>query len=306
MGKTVQHVMVAGYGTMGQGIARSFAQSGLSTTVLSRRAGQLADLPDNINAVADLPETPPDLIIESVPEDIDLKIELLRRVDAAYGPDTIIGTNTSGLPITELAAPLVHRQRFLAIHYMHPADSMPMVEIARVAETTDDVVNRSRAALAKAGKDSVVLNEPVVGFLINRLQHALFHEAYHLIETGVVSVEDVDKVARRLLGPRMAVTGMLMQKDLSGLQTHARAHGTIVPYLCHKAEAHNVAAQKLRDNTLGIRTGTGFYDWRTVDIDRYKQAVAEKIGRLIAALDDRPIAIPPQMPLPPRESSEPD
>src|SRR3546814_3027106 len=106
---------------------------------------------------------------------------------------------------------------------MHPAEALPLVEVIRVPQTTDDTFARCIAALKRTGKDAIVLNRPVEGFLFNRLQHAILHEAYYLIEQGIVTHEDVDKAAKWLLGPRCCVTGLIEQKDISGLDTHAIA-----------------------------------------------------------------------------------
>jgi 3-hydroxybutyryl-CoA dehydrogenase len=124
----------------------------------------------------------------------------------------------------------------------------------------------------------------VIGFLINRLQHAILHEAYHLIEQGVVSAEDVDNVAKWLLGPRMCVTGLIEQKDISGLDTHALAQRGIVPHLYHGAEPCRLLQDKYQRGQLGVKTGVGFYDWRNRDVGAYKKKAAATLERLLQLL----------------------
>jgi 3-hydroxybutyryl-CoA dehydrogenase len=168
---------------------------------------------------------------------------------------------------------------------MQPAETLPMVEVARLPETRDDVLDRTVAALARTGKESIVLNKAVPGFLINRLQHALLHEAYHLVETGVASVEDVDNFARKLFGPRMCITGLIEQKDLSGLDVHAAAQQSIVPALYHSPEPCRILQDMVAAGNLGAKTGKGFYDWTRRDAARYKAGRQAKMDRLLAFLE---------------------
>jgi 3-hydroxybutyryl-CoA dehydrogenase len=285
----VERVLVIGYGAMGSGIALSFARAGIATTVLSRDPDRHGALPHGITAVAELPAQAPDLIIESVPEDMATKIATFRALEEAYGtgPDgPILATNTSGLPIEEIAAALTARERFLAAHYMQPADSLPMLEVARLPETRDDVLARTVDALERSGKQVIVLKKPITGFLINRLQHAILHEAYYLIESGVTTVEDVDRFARTLFGPRLCIAGLIEQKDLSGLDVHALAQRSIVPALHHGAAPSRLLQDKYDAGDLGAKTGRGFYDWSDRDVDAVRREAKRKLEDLIAYLDD--------------------
>ncbi len=281
---TIQTVLVAGSGVMGMGILRSFAGAGFKAAVLSRNPDKLPPLPDGATACADLPPEPPDLIIESVPEDIDLKTSLFRRMGEAYGTRALVASNTSGLPLEDLAAAHGHPSAFLGIHYFQPAEAFPLVEVIRVNRTADSAIERAVEALARTGKESIVLNKPVIGFLINRLQHAVLHEAYHLIEEGIVTADDVDKFAKQLFGPRMCITGLIEQKDMSGLDTHALAQAAIVPHLWHGAEPHAIVQDKFTRGDLGLKTGRGFYDWSGKDPAKVRRAAAEKLERLLEFL----------------------
>lgn len=280
----IHSVLVVGSGAMGWGILRSFAGSGFDATMLSRNPDRLPPLPDGARAVDTLPTAPPDLIIESIPEKLGLKIDLFRRLGEAYGDLPIAASNTSGLPLEELAAAYGHPHRFVGIHYFHPADVAPLVEVIPVADIDGSVVRRTIAALARTGKESLVLKRPVVGFLVNRLQHAILHEAYSLIEQGIVSAEDVDRVARRLLGPRMCISGLIEQKDLSGLDTHALAQQAIVPHLWHGAEPIRFLQEKYERGDLGLKSGRGFYDWSGRDPVEVRKTAAERLSRLLEFL----------------------
>ena len=288
----IEHVMVVGYGTMGRGIVASFAGAGFRTTVLSRNPARIGDLPPGAEAVDAPPGDAPDLIIEAVPETMAIKRELLARMEAAYGGAPILASNTSSLPLDELAGELDMPARFIGVHYMHPADVLPMVEVIRTSQTGDETLARTVAALERTGKTSIVLNRPVVGFLINRLQHAILHEAYYLISEGVVTAKDVDDVANWLLGPRMSVIGLIRQKDISGLEVHALVQRGLVPELCHSAESQPAIQRKFENGQFGIKTGVGFYDWRGTDVRAYRSRAAEKLARLFAVLRDDPLDVP--------------
>lgn len=284
MSAPIKSVLVIGYGTMGRGIVATFANNGFDTTVLTRDPSKITDLPTGALAVSELPKTAPDLVIESIPEDMALKHTLFEQLEQTYGADTVLATNTSGLPLDEIAAPLAHKDRFLAVHYMQPADAFPLVEICRLQETSEDVLERTVAALTRSGKDPIVLQKPVIGFLINRLQHALLHEAYCMIEDGITTAADVDKIAKLGFGPRMCVTGLIEQKDISGLDVNAATQRSIVPDLYHT----NTPCQMLQDmairGDLGIKTGKGFYDWTDRNIDAFRKTTVAKLDRIWRAI----------------------
>lgn len=278
----IRRVLVAGYGTMGRGVAQSFAEAGFEVVVLTRDPSRIVDLPAGTRAVADLPDEAPDLVIENWPEVPETKIELFRRLETRYGAGPVIATNTSGLSLEELAAALTHPDRFIGIHYMQPAEAFPCVEVIRIAATRDDVTARVVAALERTGKEVIVLMRPVVGFLFNRLQHAILHEAYWMIQEGLVTAEDVDKYARLALGPRMCVTGLIEQKDIGGLDVHALAQKSIVPALHHGAEPIGFVQRMPERGDLGVKSGKGFYDWRGRDVGAYKRRAADKVRRILA------------------------
>lgn len=279
-------IVVVGAGTMGTAIAETFASAGLATALVSRNPSRLGGLHVNIQAVSAFPDASPELIIEAIPEDIDLKADLFLDAEGTYGGKPILASNSSGLPLQEIADRLDFPERFLGIHYFHPARELPLVEIVRVDETSDAALDDARRLLALSGRDSVVMHRPMPGALINRLQHAMLHEAYYLMAQGLASAEDIDKAARWLLGPRMCLTGLLEQKDIGGLEGHARAQRTIVPDLCHDAEPNPLVQDMLTRGELGLRSGKGFYDWRGQDSSAVATRASERLRRLIAYLEE--------------------
>lgn len=296
MAEETLDILVAGSGVMGRGIAASFARAGLSTAVLSRNPDALDDSQYECPVLGALPDSPPTLVIETIPEVMDMKHEFNRRIEDAYGGATILASNTSSLPLQELADRLAHPQRFCGIHYFQPADVAPVVELARVVQTENDVMTRAEALLERSGKAVLRLNQPIDGLLVNRLQHAILHEAYYLIEQGICTARDIDMAAKQMLGPRMSVTGLIEQKDISGLDTHALVQAQLVPLLHHDAVPSPVVQERYAANRIGVKTGTGFYDWRQFDTAAYQQRTRALLNEVLEVLErDRP-EMPPLAP----------
>jgi 3-hydroxybutyryl-CoA dehydrogenase len=279
----VRSVLVAGAGVMGIGIARSFAATGFATSLLSRRAGALSEIKD-VTIVGDLPKEAPDLVIESVPEEIAPKRALFERLEAAYPASTLIASNTSSLDLGALFAGAKHPGRFLGAHYFQPADIIPLVEVVSSGKTDPTALERTADAMRRAGKDPIVMHMPINGFLVNRLQHAILHEAYHLISSGVCTPHEVDLVAKWMLGPRMCVTGLIEQKDISGLTIHAKAQQAIVPHLAHDHTPNPWVQQMIGGGDLGLKTGRGFYDWKNCDAKAVAAQAAQRVETVLTFL----------------------
>jgi 3-hydroxybutyryl-CoA dehydrogenase len=276
--------MIIGAGVMGQGIARLFAGAGMAVTLVDPR-----DVVFSHPRVTFVHEPPPgarpQLVIEAVFEDRAVKQSVYADLERLYGGRPVLATNTSGLPLNELAAGLKYPKRFLAMHFFMPADLFPMIEVVRAERTEDAAVDLALAAIEQAGREPILLQRAVNGYLINRLQHSILHEAYHMIEDGIVTAEMVDKVAKRLLGPRMCVTGLLEQKDLAGLEMHAQAQRSIVPSLSHTAVPSPYLQNMVARGDVGIRSGRGFYDWTGRDTAKAQRQASERLQRLLAFLD---------------------
>jgi 3-hydroxybutyryl-CoA dehydrogenase len=286
MGSAVNRVLIYGYGVMGRGVARTFAQAGFETIVKSRRASSLADLPANVRAVDELPEEAPDLIIEFVPEDVATKRAVYSEIEATYsGDQVLVASGTSGLDLVKLSAKMRNPERFVGIHYFMPADTTPVVEVMAGPATPRAVVDRAADALERTGKETVVLYKPIVGFLINRLQHALLHEAYYLIEAGVASAADIDRAAARMLAPRMCLNGLIQQKDISGLKIHADAQRSIVPKLFHNGAPNPMVQTMVQRGEEGLSAGRGFYDWSGCDKDLVRSLASSRLALLLGFLD---------------------
>ncbi len=281
---TCDTILIMGGGVMGQGMARLFSRAGIRVTLVDPR-----DITFEHPGVVVAREAPadvvPDLVIEAVFEVQEVKQSVYATIERLYRGRPVLATNTSGLPLDELGAPLTYPHRFLAMHFFQPADVFPMIEVVRGERTEDAAMAVAVAAVKRAGREPIVLERAVNGYLINRLQHSILHEAYHLLESGIATAEMIDNVAKLLLGPRMCITGLLEQKDLAGLEMHAQAQRSIVPTLSHT----NVPSPYLQDmvarGDVGVRSGRGFYDWRGRDGAGTQRRAGERLQRLLAYLE---------------------
>ena len=279
-------VLIAGAGSIGVGVAKSFAKAGFSTQVLSRNPARLKGELDGVQLLDKLPARAPDLIAESIPEIPDLKRRLYADVEEAYGGASIIATNSSSLSLPDLARDLRYPKQFMGMHWFYPADSSEFVEVIRTLDTDASAVERVTSALRKCGITPVVLNRPVIGALFNRLQHAILREAYYLIDEGITTAEEIDAMAKRFFAPRMCITGLLEQKDISGLDTHARAQRSIVPDLCHDRIPSKCLQKLYEEGHFGLKSGSGFYDWSGADPVRVRATTGEKVARIRALMKE--------------------
>jgi 3-hydroxybutyryl-CoA dehydrogenase len=283
----IQSVLVAGAGSIGLGVAQAFARCGFDTMVLSRNPCRLAGrLPPSVAVVDALPSAAPDLVVESIPEIPELKTRLFRELEERYAERPVIASNTSSLSLEDLSLSLAYRSRFVGMHYFYPAEATEFVEVTRTSSTSDAALERVTTALRRCGKTPIVLGRPVMGALVNRLQHALLREAYYLIGEGIVTPEQIDDVARRMLAPRMCVTGLLEQKDISGLDTHALAQKSLVPHLCHDPSPSRCLQERYERGDLGLKTGRGFYDWKGLDPARVRAHTTEMALRILELMNE--------------------
>jgi len=283
----IESVLVAGAGSIGIGVARSCAAHGLRTTVLSRDPARLEGQVPGAELVRELPARAPDLVVECLPEVMALKLSFYADVERRWGGSPVLATNSSGLPLQELAAPLAHPAQFLGMHYMYPAHERGLfVEVIRVRETADAAVQAVLQLLQRCDKTAIVLNRPVIGGLFNRLQHALLREAYHLIDEGAATPEQIDEMARRFIAPRMCVTGLLQQKDINGLDTHARTQRNLRPVLCNDTSPSPFLEGLFERGEFGLKTGKGFYDWTGADPAEVRVAAERKVARIVQAMQE--------------------
>jgi len=286
--KDVEKVVVVGAGTMGEGIAQSFAQAGLSVRVVARHKETLDRCLDQIEANLELfkefgllQEEPYsiksriepflaqhlaeatedcDFVVESVPEILEVKKDLISRLDS-LPQDVIIGSNSSSFTISSLAEGLHTSGRVIGLHYFNPAHIIPLVEIHSGQHTEDEVVEVTRGLMLRVGKKPVLVRKEVPGFIINRLTGAMQREVQYLIDEGIVTPEDLDIAIKASYGFRLACLGPMEAEDMIGLDTSARVSAQIFKVLSNATVPSPALIEKVNKGELGIKSGKGWYDY---------------------------------------------
>ncbi len=298
MSRVFERAVVMGTGMMGPGIAAVLALGGVRTTVLSwssagavaavAEAGRLmrflqanelageaevaaaeallgpgADMPD---AVRDA-----DLVIESLPEEMELKQRLFRDLDAVAKPEAVLASNTSGLSITAIASMCErHPERVLTTHFWNPPHLMPLVEVVCGAKTEVAAARDVAGLLEWCGKSPVVVLKDRPGQLGNRMHQALVREAVNIVAEGIASAEDVDMAARRGFGMRLPAYGILEHQDLVGLKLGSSVVEYVAQDLYNEPHAPALYAEMMAEGKTGAASGQGFYDWTAKSADGVK------------------------------------
>jgi len=198
-----------------------------------------------------------DVVVEAVPEKIELKRELFGRLGDALGPDVLLATNTSSLPITQIADAARHPQRVTGMHFFNPVHIMKLVEVVVAEQSSPEAVELSLALAQRLGKQPIRVQDSP-GFASSRLGLVIGLEAIRMVEAGVASAEDIDKAMTLGYGFPM---GPLRLTDLVGLDVRL----SIAEYLSREVGEHFQPPQLLRDKVaageLGKKSGQGFYAW---------------------------------------------
>lgn len=265
---------VIGLGLMGQAIVHACLRAGHTVRVFDAFPEQIVRLRqrhsaylDRIHEVVDFVEFADcEIIVEAIAEQLEPKLELLRRLDAAVASVTIASNSSTFMP-GELASALDDPSRLLVCHFFNPADTVPLVEIVPGTETGSDSVEKVRRFAISIGKTPVLLHREIEGFVANRLQAALLRECYALVEAGVADAETVDTVVRLSLGPRWAANGPIATADLGGLDIFEALTDRLFPLIDGSAEAPRALRERVARGDLGAKSGRGVYEWSPQSVE---------------------------------------
>ena len=283
-------VAVIGNGIIGHGVAQVFAMAGKRVRLIGRSdeslkraktriAEGLALFRDNaliaagdadtalarVETSTDLEDARgAELVVEAVPEDMDLKLAVFGRLDTICAPPTVLASS-SGHPASELVDRVRRRERVIAAHFWYPPQLLPLVEVCGGPETAREVVAWTCDALREAGKEPVVIEREVPGFIGNRIQFAALREAWSLWAAGVASAEAIDAIVRNSIGRRLAVTGPIESADLGGLETMYNFARFLQPHLDALPEPPMAIGDLVRQGRRSPATGGGVYDWMKRD-----------------------------------------
>lgn len=285
---TEHAVSIIGAGNMGHGFAAHFTIHGQDVTLIDHRESNLEEARERIEGVVaflndegladhdpqdvvDMIEYTTDLeggvsaadvVLETVPEDLDLKHDVFTTVAAAAPPEAILATNTSSLPITDVAEGVPGAaSRIVGCHWLYPPYLLEPVEVIRGEATADETIDRLSAFVEAVERAPIHVERDVPGFVINRFQRAVYRECLHMVEEGVASIEDINRIVRDGYAVRTAAIGPFETIDIAGLDQILTATEVIQPTLCNDTEPSRLFSEYLERGRGGIDDGAGFLDW---------------------------------------------
>lgn len=273
-------IVIVGGGTMGADVAVVCARGGNVVHVLETQNQRAAQLPHYIQvrleeqgyahqaalitintALAYIDWHQVDLMIECLPEKLEIKQALFKDLEQRCLAHTILASNSSSFPISDIARGLMTQNRMIGLHFFMPAHLIPCVEVVCGEKTSRDIAAQLQNIMTRCGMVPVLVKKDLPGFLANRLQHALSREAFAMIDAGIASPEDVDRAVRFGFGFRYLAAGPVMQRDHAGIEIHAAAGASIYPSLNNSPEIAHCLKEKVEQGNLGMKTGSGFYEW---------------------------------------------
>ncbi len=287
-------IAVIGAGLMGHGIAQVFAVAGHGVSVFdahqpaldtlrSRIEKNLQDLglPDGAQhrvtgycelatAVKDA-----DVVIEAAPEKLELKRSIFADLTRLAPQDAILASNTSVIPISDIAQDLPGAERIIGTHWWNPPFLVPLVEVVGTSRTRPDVITQMIDLLASVGKTPVHVKKDVAGFVGNRLQHALWREAIAIVAEGIADARTVDTVVKASFGRRLAVLGPLENADLVGTDLTLDIHNVVIRHLNRDAGPSPYLKSLVEERRLGMKSGEGFRSWTGEEASALKARVSQ-------------------------------
>jgi 3-hydroxybutyryl-CoA dehydrogenase len=282
--KDVHTIAVIGAGIMGRGIAHAAAVGGYRTILedllpaslrkaeteiranldkgveLGKLSRQQADAAwQNVELSSSIEEAAraADLVIEAVPEEMESKLEIFSMLEKICKPDTIIASNTSSLSITEIASVTYTAHRCVGMHFFNPVPKMKLLEVVRALETDAQTVATAVAVGTRMGKEVVVIREHP-GFITSRINALIGNEAFHMLQEGIASAEDIDKAIKLGLNHPMGPFEMV---DLVGLDTRLHVLEYLHKTLGEKYRPAPLLVQYVKAGRLGRKSGRGVYEY---------------------------------------------
>jgi 3-hydroxybutyryl-CoA dehydrogenase len=311
---TIQRIAVIGAGLMGHGIALEFAAHGFDVSLQDRDQTALDRARDAIaEGLARLAEigritperaaaapahvslgtdaraavTNADLVIEAVSEDLDLKRALIRDLDDWAPPRAILASNSSSFMPSLLAAATDRPDRVLVAHYFNPPHLLPLVELVRGEQTSDETIATMHALYRGIGKRPAIVQREAPGFVGNRLQMALLREALAIVDAGIATPQDVDTIIKSSFGRRLAVAGVFEVFEAAGWDLTLAVASQLFPAIDRSPEPPQSLRDKVARGELGLKVGKGFYEWTPEEAAALRRRIGEGLAA-IARLSDGP------------------
>jgi 5-formyl-3-hydroxy-2-methylpyridine 4-carboxylate dehydrogenase len=298
-GSAIESVAVVGLGTMGPGIAATLARAGMKVSAFDADPAKRANAPQAFAASATVlsalavPDrgvqaiavhdtlascvVGADLVIETVPEDLDLKIRVFRDIEPHVGADCILASDTSGIPITRIQAGTRVPGRVVGMHWSNPPHIIPMIEVISGEKTAPEAASALTEVIRRCGHLPITIRKDVPGFVENRVLYAVMRECLDLVEQGVIEPQDLDACVSWGIGYKLAVVGPMALLDMAGLDIYAAVSSYLNRELCNRTDTAGYIAELTAQQKLGIKTGGGIYDYTPERITELQSARARKL-----------------------------
>ena len=306
----IRNITVLGAGMMGPGLAQVFAIKGYKTTVwgfpkelpgvtatiranlelmAENGIGRKEDIEPTIERIRTTGEledavSEADFVEEAIVENLEIKQDFFRQMDEICDEHVILATNTSVISPTEIAAKSKNRDRIVGTHFWNPPHLIPLVEVVKARDTSEETMDKTMELMADVGKKPVRVKKDVPGFLANRLQHALWREAISIVERGIADPAEVDEAIKNSFGLRLPVLGPVENADMVGLDLALSIHNYILKHINASPEPSTVLKENVAQNKLGFKTGEGFGKWNKEEIDNSRKRL---ISHLLKTLADK-------------------
>ena len=284
----IDNISVLGAGIMGHGIAQSFLMGGYPVMLYDIQESILETAKSHIeknlelfcrsgligkedigltlqrlSTTVDLRHAVKgaDFIVEAALEDLELKRKLFEEVESFCGKDAVIASNTSSLTLKEIGIRVKNRERLVTTHWFNPPHIVPTVEVVKSEWTNDETMETAYELLKKIGKMPVKINFELPGFLVNRIQMAMYREIVDLYEKGVASAADIDRAVKGSIGFRLASIGPLLTMDLAGLKLFQKVYENLAPNIQSSTALPRSLQDMVSEGCDGIKSGKGYYDY---------------------------------------------
>jgi 3-hydroxybutyryl-CoA dehydrogenase len=216
-----------------------------------------------------------DVVIESVVEDLEIKRRVIGKIEQVVAAETLLGSNTSAIPPTLLQQGARHPERILGIHWGEPAHITRFMEIICGKDTLPAHAERALALARKWGKQPSLLRKDVRGFITNRVMYAMLREAFHLVASGVASIDDVDRSLRNDLGYWITFAGPFRFMDLTGIPAYCAVMRDLLPDLDCSKEVPSLMMRLVKSGARGVANAKGFYHYTPAQARRWERRFLE-------------------------------
>jgi 5-formyl-3-hydroxy-2-methylpyridine 4-carboxylic acid 5-dehydrogenase len=293
-------IAIIGLGSMGPGMAARLARGGhevcgqdvnpaaldranqlqpmiaatLDGLEITDQKGGMAFVPTLEEAVAEA-----DLVIENVPEKVEVKAQVYAALDGLISPQVIVASDTSGIPITTLQGHISHPERFVGMHWSNPPHIIPMIEVIAGQQTAPATVAFIQNLIRSLDLLPVTLKRDVAGFVENRVLYALLRECVDLVEQGVIDPQDLDTCVRWGIGYKLSVVGPMRLLDMAGLDIYQSVASFLNAQLCNRDDVSPMVSRATEQGRLGMKSGAGLFEYSADDLASLPR---ERAARLVA------------------------